>query len=151
MVLAASTVRNDGQILAPKGDVGLLAGVGVTLRDMAQNDGKFVVNLGSSADSATNTGTIQAAMAELRANGGNVYALAGNMGGVISATGVSTNDGRVILFAEGGETVAHGQITAAKSVVTGGQVETSGAKVNFDGLRVRAAYWLIERVIAAVA
>ena len=144
VVLAASTVRNDGQILAPKGDVGLLAGVGVTLRDMAQNDGKFVVNLGSSADSATNTGTIQAAMAELRANGGNVYALAGNMGGVISATGVSTNDGRVILFAEGGETVAHGQITAAKSDVTGGQVETSGAKVNFDGLRVRAANWLID-------
>jgi hypothetical protein len=88
--------------------------------------------------SATNTGTIQAAEAELKANGGNVYALAGNTGGIIQATGVSATDGKVLLIAEDGTTTANGTIQAS------GEVETSGESVNFDGLTVKAANWLVD-------
>ncbi|HUO12045.1 MAG TPA: filamentous hemagglutinin N-terminal domain-containing protein, partial [Caulobacteraceae bacterium] len=134
----ASKVENDGTITAAKGDVGLAAGYQVTLSDATQNDGKFQVLVGGSGTSATNTGSIQAAEAELRANGGNVYALAGNTGGIIDATGVSTTDGKVLLIAEGGTVTANGTIAAS------GAVETSGASVNFAGLTVKAASWLVD-------
>jgi len=39
---------------------------------------------------------------ELRANGGNIYALAGNTEGVIKATGIANKGGRIFLTAEGG-------------------------------------------------
>src|SRR5690606_34904412 len=59
-----------------------------------------------------NTGTIAAANAELRANGGNVYALAGNMQGIITATGVQTQGGRIFLTAGNG-----GSVTATQRIV----------------------------------
>ncbi|MET0258749.1 MAG: filamentous hemagglutinin N-terminal domain-containing protein, partial [Methylobacterium sp.] len=77
VALVAARVRNEGQIEAANGAVGLLAGYQVMLRDKALEDGKFSVVIGGSATSATNLGAIRAAEAELRAQGGNVYALAG--------------------------------------------------------------------------
>ena len=75
---------NGGNVYALAGNTGgIIEATGVST-----NDGKFQVRVGGSGTSATNTGSIQAAEAELRANGGNVYALAGNTGGVIEATGV---------------------------------------------------------------
>lgn len=94
--------------------------------------------MGGAGTSATNTGSIQAAEAELRANGGNVYALAGNTGGIIEATGVSSNDGKVLLIASDGTVTANGAIEAT------GEVETSGQTVNFAGLTLKAANWLID-------
>jgi filamentous hemagglutinin family protein len=144
VALIAARVENDGEIDAAKGDVGLAAGYKVLLRDAALNDGKFAVLVGGLNTSATNTGVIQAADAELRANGGNVYALAGNTSSIIKATGVSSNDGKVFLIAEGGTTVAHGEIDATKADGTGGNVETSGTTVDFNGLTVKAGNWLID-------
>ena len=87
VALIAATVDNAGPIKAAGGTAGLAAGYRVLLRDKALSSGKFAVLLGGSSTSATNAGVIAAADAELRANGGNVYALAGNTGGIISATG----------------------------------------------------------------
>jgi len=50
----------------------------------------------------SNHGAIRAAEVELRANGGNIYALAGNTGRAITATGVAGKGGRIFLTAEGG-------------------------------------------------
>jgi filamentous hemagglutinin family protein len=138
VVLMAATVKNAGTISAPNGDVGLVSGHQVLMRDLALDDGKFAVEVGGAGTSATNSGLIEAAQAELRAEGGNVYALAGNPGSVIRASGVTAHDGRVFLVAEGGQTVAQGQIEAT------GQVETSGESVDFDGLQVRAPSWLVD-------
>jgi hypothetical protein len=138
VALIASKVENDGTITAAQGDVGLAAGYQVTMADATQNEGRFQVKVGGLGTSATNTGTIQAAEAELKANGGNVYALAGNTGGIIQATGVSATDGKVLLIAEDGTTTANGTIQAS------GEVETSGESVNFDGLTVKAANWLVD-------
>jgi filamentous hemagglutinin family protein len=138
VALIAAKVENDGTITASKGDVGLAAGFQVTMSDATQNDGKFQVLVGGAGTSATNTGSIQAAEAELRANGGNVYALAGNTGGVIEATGVSNTDGKVLLIAE------DGTVTANNTIKATGEVETSGQSVNFAGLTVKAPNWLID-------
>jgi len=138
VALIATRVENHGRVEAANGDVGLAAGYRVVLRDATLDDGRFQVLAGGADTSATNDGTIAAAEAELRANGGNVYALAGNTGSLIQATGVAADDGRVFLVAEGGSTTAQGRIEAT------GQVETSGASVDFTGLRVAAPNWLVD-------
>ena len=138
VALIAAKVENDGSITAANGDVGLAAGYQVVLTDSTLDDGKFQVLVGGSDTSATNTGAITAAEAELRANGGNVYALAGNTSSIIKATGVSANDGKVFLIAEGGATTAQGEIDATRSV------ETSGQTVDFSGVTIKSASWLID-------
>src|SRR5690606_19866515 len=112
VVLTARRVENAGTILAREGDVGLLAGYEVLLRDLASDDGRFAVRVGGADTEVVNTGTIAAANAELRANGGNVYALAGNTQGIITATGVKRQGGRIFLTAGNG-----GSVTATQRMV----------------------------------
>jgi filamentous hemagglutinin family protein len=94
VTLIAATVENAGSI-------GAGAGYRVVLRDRALDEGRFAVLLGGAGVSAANAAVIAAADAELRANGGNIYALAGNTTGVIRATGVKAGQGKVWLVAEG--------------------------------------------------
>jgi filamentous hemagglutinin family protein len=166
VVLVANTVRNEGTITAPVGDVGLLAGSSVLLQDEKQDGGLFQVRIGSADSSVTNTGVIRSAVAELRAQRGNVYALAGNSGGVVNASHIDGSGGEIWLTSSGGTvTVAGGAVLDASagqrgdggSIVAfgastdfagtalarggvifgdGGRVETSGANVTFDGARV---------------
>ena len=114
VVLTARRVENSGTLLAPKGDVGLLAGYEVLLRDLATDEGRFAVRVGGADTEVVNSGTIAAANAELRANGGNVYALAGNTEGVITATGVAKRGGRIFLTAGDGGTVTAKQRIVAR-------------------------------------
>ncbi len=146
VALIATTVRNDGDISAPQGDVGLLAGSQVLVRDAALDGGKFAVLVGGAGTSATNSGAIEAAMAELRANGGDVYALAGDTSGVIRATGVSSTDGRVFLIAEGGTAHVAGTIEAQGRSGAPGQIETSGATLDIGAAKVDAhgGTWLLD-------
>lgn len=143
VVLIANSVVNRGTLSAPNGDVGLLSGTTVLLQDAATDDGKFIVQVGAAGGDVVNSGGISAAMAELRANGGNVYALAGNTTGVINATGVSSLDGQVFLVADGGEVTAKGSISAVHADGSGGEVETVGTSVNVVGLSVTAGSWLV--------
>ncbi len=102
VALLARNVRNDGKITAPNGTVGLVAGREILMRDASVADGMFSVRIGGSDTSVTDSGAIRAAAAELRANGGNVYALAGNTEGTIVAKGVAKVKGRI--FLTGGDT-----------------------------------------------
>jgi filamentous hemagglutinin family protein len=77
VALVAAKVENQGEITAANGTVGLLAGYQVVLRDQSLDEGKFSIVVGGAGTSSTNVGAIRAAEAELRAQGGNVYALAG--------------------------------------------------------------------------
>ena len=147
VVLIAATVSNSGSISASKGSVGLLAGQSVLLRDQALDDGKFSVLVGGSGTSATNSGLIEAANAELRANGGNVYALAGNTAGVIRATGANAGDGHVRLTADGGSLDVAGTITARGPKGSGGAIETSGTDVKIGASSIDAGVggtWLVD-------
>ena len=147
IVLIASSVSNSGSLSAPNGTAGLLAGRSVLLRDQALDDGKFSVLVGGSSTSATNSGLIEAANAELRANGGNVYALAGNTAGIIRATGVKQGDGHVWLMSgdEGATNVA-GEITAKGANGAGGTIETSGGTLEIGAAKIDASggSWLVD-------
>ncbi|HEY3917234.1 MAG TPA: GLUG motif-containing protein [Stellaceae bacterium] len=124
--LIARTVENDGSLVAPNGTVGLAAGSQVLLQDAASDQRIFIQAPGGNV---TNTGTIAAAQAELKAAGGNVYALAGNDGGIIAATGTATRAGHVWLTAtSGGSVTVSSTITAQNADGGGGKVTIAGDK-----------------------
>ena len=94
-----------------------------------------------------NSGFIAAAQAELKSNGGNIYALAGNNGGQIQATGTATQDGHVWLIATNGTANVSGLISATNANGIGGEIETSGAHVAINGARIttgRGGNWLLD-------
>jgi mucin-19 len=100
--LVARTVTNGGGIAALNGMAGLAAGQEVLLQDSTSDPRIFVEAPGGEV---TNSGMIAAAAVALRRAGGNVYALAGNNGGMISATGTQTINGHVWLTASNGGSV----------------------------------------------
>src|SRR5690606_33007268 len=108
-------------------------------------DGKFAVRIGGPDTEVVNSGTIKAAEAELRANGGNVYALGINTRGTIKATGVRKQGGRIFLTAPGGKVEAGGTVRAERRTQprsTARQSQTSAARdggqifVNADAIRL---------------
>ncbi|MCY6379420.1 beta strand repeat-containing protein [Hoeflea prorocentri] len=134
VALIAHTVVNAGAISAPGGTVGLVAGREVLMRDAALDNGLFSVKLGDADSSVSEQGMIAAAAAELRANGGNVYALAGNTGGTISASGVSSSGGRIFLTAGKGGTVRVTKTVKATRGNNGGSVFLNADIVSIAGL-----------------
>nr|WP_175428595.1 MBG domain-containing protein [Azospirillum argentinense] len=115
VALIARSVRNEGTIAAPKGTAALAAGYEVLAKEKADADGRFVVKIGGADTEAVNAGTLAAANAEMRANGGNLYALAGNTGGLVKATGAATRDGRVFLTAgDGGAVTIESPVVAQR-------------------------------------
>ncbi|WP_420382220.1 YDG domain-containing protein [Novosphingobium sp.] len=168
--LIARNISNQGSLTAA-GTIGLAAGTQILLQD-GSGDQRVFIQVGSDSN-LTTSGAITAASVELRAAGGNIYALAGNGGGVIAANAVANRNGKVWLVADGGDvTVGSGsQITAAGTTsaggvisicggnsatikgalattgTVGGQIETSGGKVNFSGATINPGVggrWLLD-------
>jgi trimeric autotransporter adhesin len=126
VMLIARTVSNDGSISAPMGTAGLAAGTQVLLRETTGSEKVFVQAPGGDL---TNSGVIAAAQAELKAAGGNIYALAGNNGGAIRATGTQTIDGHVWLTADGGGSLYNdGAIGAQNADGSGGAIALAAAQ-----------------------
>ncbi|SAI65314.1 Heme:hemopexin utilization protein A [Bordetella ansorpii] len=133
VALIARRVENSGTIEAPNGTVALAAGYEVLMRDAADADGKLSVKIGGGDTEALNSGAIRAAQAELRANGGNVYALAGNTQGVIKATGTASKGGRIFLTAGDTGTVQSTGTLEARHASQGGTVTVTGGNVEVAG------------------
>ena len=133
VALIARRVENRGTIEAPNGTVALAAGYEVLMRDAANTDGTVSVKIGGGDTEALNSGAIRAAQAELRANGGNVYALAGNTQGVIKATGTATKGGRIFLTAGDAGTVQSTGTLQAHQAGQGGTVTVTGGNVQVAG------------------
>jgi filamentous hemagglutinin family protein len=135
VAILGRNVVNEGSLSAPNGTVGLAAGREILMRDASVADGLFSVLIGGSDTSVSDSGAIQAAAAELRANGGNVYALAGNTDGVIAATGVEKANGRVFLTAgNGGHVKVDKRVTARDADGTGGTIAVDGGRVDMAGV-----------------
>jgi filamentous hemagglutinin family protein len=136
VVLVGQSVTNGGGITAG-GSATLAAGNKVVL----QVDGSRsrIIVQGGTGD-VTNSGAITAAQASLQAAGGNVYALAGNNGGLIQATGTATRNGRVMLVA-GGDVTAAGSISASGTSGSGGAIklQAGGTASVSGGLTARGA------------
>lgn len=143
VALIASKVENSGSISAPNGTAALTAGYDVLMSETTGENGKFAVKVGGKDTSAVNAGTIKAAEIEMRANGGNVYALAGNTDAVVKATGVTTSGGRIFLTAGSGGTVKstahlvarkHSAKPAARPTdLDGGAITVTGGTVDLAG------------------
>ena len=134
VLLAGYTVTNRGTITAEEGRVGLTAGQRVdVLTDLSWLGGAYAVSLGERGNDITNEGRIQSLIAELRTHNGNIYALAGNNTGLIQATGVKNEGGKVILTSEGGTVQSSGTIVATRDA-NGGDIEITAANVeNYGG------------------
>ncbi len=126
VALIGSNVRNEGSISAPNGTVGLVAGHKVLMRD-ADLGGNFLVLSGGSDTAAGNTGAVDAAAVRLQAEGGNIYALAGNTDGVLKATGISSQNGKVYLTAGTGGSV---QVSGTQISASGGDIALSGKTID---------------------
>ncbi|WP_167693120.1 GLUG motif-containing protein, partial [Sphingomonas azotifigens] len=149
VALIGMTVVNQGEIGAANGSALLAAGSRVLLRDTANDAGGLIsVLYGDAATSVANGGLIRAASAELHAQQGNVYALAGNSAGTINATGVRAGQGKVWLVSDAGTTKVAGTITAQGAGGTGGFVETSGHVLDIGTASVTAAggKWLLDPI-----
>jgi filamentous hemagglutinin family protein len=140
VLLIGRQATNTGSIAAPSGTAALAAG-DLVLYDPTAAGARILVKIGDG--NVTNSGVIAAAEAELRAADGNVYALAGNDGGIIGATGTVLRGGHVWLTAGGNVTVA-GSISAKDANGSGGIVETSGGSVTIKGGSIAAGSWLID-------
>ncbi len=131
--LIAHSVRNDGSISAPAGNAGLAAGSEVLLTEGQAAGGRRVfVTAGTGAVETGNA--IEAAQVELAAADGNIYALAGDNGGIVRATGTETRNGRVWLTAGSGSVVHSGSMEARDADGSGGGVTVaSGGMVMNTG------------------
>ena len=135
VALIARNVVNEGEISALNGTAALVAGREILMRDTALDNGLFVVRVGGDDTAVTDKGRIEAASVELRANGGNIYAMAGNTEGSIKASGVAKTDGRVFLTAGAGGSVAVSkQISATKADGSGGDIRVTGENINVSGV-----------------
>lgn len=134
--LIASTVENAGTLRAPQGTVGLAAGNDVLIQESG-DERVFVRGAsGRHGDGVKNTGSIEANMAELKAHGGNVYAMAIRNEGRVAATGVTRQGGQIFLRAPGGRVQTTGTLQARKTDRSGGRVvvdSTPGGTTEIGG------------------
>jgi len=130
-------VSNSGTISAPNGTVGLAAGSEVLI--MPVGDERVVVRnaVGSRKKTGvSNSGVIEANVAELKAHNGNVYALAIRNTGRVSATAVTRQGGRILLSANGGSIHSSGQLVVRGLSGNGGRIKVSagnGGKTTISG------------------
>lgn len=128
VLLFAHSVNNAGHIAAPQGTAALGAGTEVHLASPDSSAFAVKLNLGATAErtGVENTGVIAAAQARLEAAGGSIYDLAVNQSGVVRATGVKNENGRVLLTAAGGTVGVSGQVTARNADGSGGEILVGG-------------------------
>jgi filamentous hemagglutinin family protein len=137
VILIARTVENHGEIHAPNGTAALAAGSEVLVK--ASGEERVFIEAGnaSEASSATQAGLIAAAAAEIKAAGGNEYALAIKHTGVTRATGVSKSGGRVFLSAGGKSRLSQtGKIQARNPDGGGGTVRIEAARIEVGSTAV---------------
>jgi filamentous hemagglutinin family protein len=140
--LIAYQVNNKGSITAPNGTVGLASGTQVLLSQGGNE--RLLVKPQGMADGAsvngsvTNTGRIAAANVELKAAGGNPFALAINAGGSISAVGLESSGGRILLKATQGKVVVTGDLTTTQGS-KGGEIQITGSNVRLASTAVLQA------------
>ncbi|PTY06469.1 hypothetical protein DB346_00870 [Verrucomicrobia bacterium LW23] len=131
VTLIARQVENHGNITAKNGRAQLAAGTEVLIR--SEGAERVFIKPGSRGAAGEtgiiNTGKVRAAVAELKAAGGNEYALAINNSGVIRATGVRQQGGRVYLSSTGGRIVNSGRIRATNPDGSGGEIRLAAGHI----------------------
>jgi len=130
VLLIARDVQNAGEITATNGTVALATGSEVLVK--ASGAERVFIQAGSSEGKVENSGLIDTASAELKALGGNEFALAINNSGAVRATGVEERGGRIWLVADQGTVENSGSLTATQGD-KGGEVQVLGDRVALTG------------------
>ena len=129
VVLVGTAVINSGNIYTPGGTASLISGTRLVM--VPENGPRSILISPSSIQgNVTNTGAIKAASVYLSSSGGNVYALAGNTGGLIEATGTKTVNGQVWLTAPTGTVTVNSRIKAVNADGSGGNIFIDGLYTN---------------------
>ncbi len=128
VMLFAHTVKNAGEINAPRGAAALGAGTEVLLASPDASTFLIKTNLPATTEQigVDNSGVIAAAQAQLEAAGGSLYELAINQSGVVRATGSATLNGRVLLTAADATVSVSGEISARNADGSGGEILVGG-------------------------
>ncbi len=155
VALLGGLVSNSGTISVPLGKVGLGAGEQATLDLNGDGFMQVAAPVGLS-HGIDMSGTITAAGGRVELRAASVIETVRNvvnLSGAISADSATGDGGSILLLAEGGTVTAGGTLTARATGASGngGSVETSGARVDFTGLRVdtsaahgRTGSWLVD-------
>ncbi len=150
-------VKNEGAIDTPQGGAYLGAGLEVLLKASGPDRLYIKSSIKKSEDEDVNgvehSGVINAASAELKAAGGNVYALSINNAGTINATGFENKGGRIVLTAADGNVKVGGTLTAKDGNGAGGEVLIGGEYQGGEPERVANARntWLTEEAFVDVS
>jgi filamentous hemagglutinin family protein len=132
VMLIGRSVDNAGDIYAPGGTASLLAADSVLLTTVGGPSGIYVSPGTTASGNVTHTGRIEAAAAALKAARGDVYTLAGNRTGLVSATGTQRINGETWLSAPQGSVIAGGSLKASDADGSGGRIVANGANVTLD-------------------
>jgi len=137
VLLFANTVRNTGGIHAANGTVALAAGSEILLKPAGDERVFVQAGQGGAETGVSQDGQIRAAAAELKAAGGNAYAVAINNTGFVKATQVVHEGGRILLRAGNSEEadgqVLHSGTLEASRGDRGGEVRLLGSEVAMTG------------------
>lgn len=132
VILIGRQVSNQGSISSPNGVTALAAGGRVLYSP--QGDQRILIESEIELEGegegtgvgAENQGVIEAAQAEIKAAGGNVYDLAVNQAGIIRATGVENRNGRILLTSDRGSITHAGELSARNADGSGGEILIGG-------------------------
>ena len=125
--LIAQKVENHGNINADNGRVGI---AGSNTEVLLTEEGINRISVKGNVGNIENKGVIEATEVELAAVGGNIYSMAINQEGIIKATGLKSEFGRVCLMSEGGEISFSGTTTVVGKEDTGGIVDVDANKIH---------------------
>jgi filamentous hemagglutinin family protein len=126
VVLISQQAINSGQISAG-GATHLAAGSQVLLQQA--NEPGITVRVTGDGQ-VSNSGTIQSALVQLQANGGNAMALAINNTGIVRATGVKTVGGHIFLTGGPAAQVQNsGTLDASSATGKGGKIVVTGQSI----------------------
>ncbi|MGB0371423.1 MAG: beta strand repeat-containing protein, partial [Opitutales bacterium] len=127
ITLIAEVVRNHGEVYTANGTVSLAAGREVIVQP--EQSRSVFISVPSENAFLENTGTLEAAQAEILAAHSNPYALAIQQTGVVRATGTENIDGEIWLVAEAGTAELEGLLEATNSDGSGGEILLTGSRV----------------------
>ncbi len=129
-VLIGKSATNSGSISAPNGVAGVVAGDDVVLQPSGSG---LQIEVKTGSGNATTSGNVAAAQALIDAAGGNAYALAGNNGGQVRATGTRNINGHVWLTAPNGAAQVTATVSAQNADGSGGAIDIQGQSINVSG------------------
>ncbi|MBF5040406.1 filamentous hemagglutinin N-terminal domain-containing protein [Methylophilus sp. 13] len=126
--LIANNVSNQGNIKADTGTVGMVSATGLMLMPSSNEKNLIKPTVLKDMSSVEHQRLIAAAQVELKAAGGNPYALAVNTGGNLSAISIDNVGDKIIINAKSGTASVGGTLTA-KQGDKGGEIQVTGQHV----------------------